>query len=200
MTRSGTLSVLCLALCALLVSIPAAGQKVLLDKVIAIVDEDVVLQSELDARRKSIREQAQQNNQPLPGDDELSEEVLEVLVMENLQMQMANRMSIRFDDDTINGVLSNMAAGANMSFDDYVSVMEENGDYLETRNEIRKQITLQDLQRGVVNRRITITDQEIDNFLDSDAGKEYTAADYFVDDILISTSASDTNEVTSAKL
>ena len=200
MIRSGTLSVLCLALCALLVSIPAAGQKVLLDKVIAIVDEDVVLQSELDARRKSIREQAQQNNQPLPGDDELSEEVLEVLVMENLQMQMANRMSIRFDDDTINGVLSNMAAGANMSFDDYVSVMEENGDYLETRNEIRKQITLQDLQRGVVNRRITITDQEIDNFLDSDAGKEYTAADYFVDDILISTSASDTNEVTSAKL
>ena len=194
----GALPIVCL--CALLISSPVAGQKVLLDKVIAVVDEEVVLQSELVSRSELVREQAQQTDQFLPEGEEFRDEVIELLVMENLQMQLANRMSIRFDDDAINGVISNMAAQANMSFDDYVAQIRGAGDYLQTRNEIRKQVTMQDLQRGVVNRRITITDQEIENFLTSDAGKEFTAANYFVDDILIPTSSSDSTAANNAKL
>lgn len=178
----------------------ASAQRVLLDKVIAIVDDDVVLKSELDARIREITEQAARSGQPLPEDREQFEsDILEALVVENIQMQLADRVSIRYDDDTINRVLGNMASNSNMSFDEYVNVLEANGVYLQTREQVRKQMTIQELQRGMVSRRITITEQEIDNFLNSEMGRELMAADYFVEDLLIPFSAQDTAEIKQAK-
>ena len=165
------------------------AQRVLLDKVIAIVDEDVVLQSEVNTRVNEIRAQAQRANQPLPEDFEsFKAEIIEALVIENIQMQLAERVSIRFDDDTINRILGNMANNNNMSFDEYVNTLENAGVYLETREQVRKQMTIQELQRGMVNRRITITQQEINNFLNSQMGREMIAADYFLEHVLIPTS------------
>jgi peptidyl-prolyl cis-trans isomerase SurA len=114
-------------------------------------------------------------------------------------MQLANRVSIRYDDDTINRVLGNMASNNNLTFDQYVDALEENGVYLQTREQVRKQMTMQELQRGMVNRRIKITEQEIDNFLNSEMGRELMAADYFVDDLLIPFSAADIPEIKSEK-
>lgn len=191
----------CAGLGALLcVSAPAAfGQRQLLDRVIAIVDKDVVLLSDLETRLAEIREQAATNSQPLPPADQLRSEVLEALITENLQMQFAERVSIRFDDDTVNRVLDNMARNNNMSFDEYVSLLEERGVYLRTREQVRKQMTLQELQRGIVNRRITITDQEIQNFLNSEMGREVMAAEYFVDHLLVLSDETDTPELREEK-
>lgn len=178
----------------------ASAQRVLLDKVIAIVDDDVVLKSELDARIREITDQAARSGQPLPEDREQFEsDILEALIVENIQMQLADRVSIRYDDDTINRVLGNMANNSNMSFDDYVNALEANGVYLQTREQVRKQMTIQELQRGMVSRRITITEQEIDNFLNSEMGREMMAADYFVEDLLIPLSAMDSAEIKQAK-
>lgn len=177
----------------------ALGQRQLLDRVIAIVDKDVVLLSDLEDRLAEIREQAAANNQPLPPADQLRSEVLEALITENLQMQFAERVSIRFDDDTVNRVLDNMARNNNMTFDEYVSLLEERGVYLRTREQVRKQMTLQELQRGIVNRRITITDQEIQNFLNSEMGREVMAAEYFVDHLLVLSDETDTPEVRETK-
>ena len=189
------------ALLLLLVAAPFANaQRVLLDKIIAIVDDDVVLKSELDERINEIIAAAQRSGQPLPEDREQFEsDILEALIVENIQMQLANRVSIRYDDDTINRVLGNMARNSNLSFDEYVDALEENGVYLQTREQVRKQMTMQELQRGMVNRRIKITEQEIDNFLNSEMGRELMAADYFVDDLLIPFSAADTPEIKAAK-
>lgn len=111
----------------------ASAQRVLLDKVIAIVDDDVVLKSELDARIREITDQAARSGQPLPEDREQFEsDILEALIVENIQMQLADRVSIRYDDDTINRVLGNMANNSNMSFDDYVNALEANGVYLQS--------------------------------------------------------------------
>lgn len=178
----------------------ASAQRVLLDKVIAIVDDDVVLKSELDARIREITDQAARSGQPLPEDREQFEsDILEALIVENIQMQLADRVSIRYDDDTLNRVLGNMANNSNMSFDDYVNALEANGVYLQTREQVRKQMTIQELQRGMVSRRITITEQEIDNFLNSEMGREMMAADYFVEDLLIPLSAMDSAEIKQAK-
>ena len=87
------------------------AQRLLLDRIIVVVDQDVVLQSELDARLQDIRANAAANNRLLPEQDELQSEVLDALILENLQMQFAERVSIRFDDDTINRVLLNMEIG-----------------------------------------------------------------------------------------
>jgi peptidyl-prolyl cis-trans isomerase SurA len=172
------------------------AQRVLLDKVIAIVDEDVVLQSEVNTRVAEIQAQAQRANQPLPENFEtFKSEIIEALVIENIQMQLAERVSIRFDDDTINRILGNMASNNNMSFDDYVNTLENAGVYLETREQVRKQMTIQELQRGMVNRRITITQQEINNFLNSQMGREMIAADYFLEHVLIPISAGDSADV-----
>lgn len=189
------------ALLLLLIAAPFANaQRVLLDKIIAIVDDDVVLKSELDERINEIIAAAQRSGQPLPEDREQFEsDILEALIVENIQMQLANRVSIRYDDDTINRVLGNMARNSNLSFDEYVDALEENGVYLQTREQVRKQMTMQELQRGMVNRRIKITEQEIDNFLNSEMGRELMAADYFVDDLLIPFSAADTPEIKAEK-
>ncbi|HAI14876.1 MAG TPA: hypothetical protein DCM12_00225, partial [Gammaproteobacteria bacterium] len=180
--RTHSISFLNLGLAIIIGCLPvfSFAQRVLLDRVIVVVDEDVVLQSELDARLADVTANAAANNRPLPEQDELRSEVLDTLILENLQMQFAERVSIRFDDDTINRVLLNMAENSNMSFDEYVTTLEEAGLYLITREQVRKQLTIQELQRGMVNSRLAITEQEIDNFLSSEMGRETMAAEFVI--------------------
>jgi peptidyl-prolyl cis-trans isomerase SurA len=192
--------VLALSIAASLAAAPAVAQRILLDKIIAIVDEDVVLQSELNERMTAVRQAAIANEQAPPPEDEMRDEVLEALILENLQMQLAERVSIRYDDDTINRVLENMAQNANMSFDEYVSTLEASGVYLQTRENVRKQMSMQELQRGMVNQRITITEQEIDNFLNSEMGREVMSADYLLNHILVPAPATDSTTQRADKL
>ena len=177
----------------------AEAQRQTMDRVIAIVDESVVLQSELAQRLIDVQEAAARSGRPLPPPRQLREEVLETLVIESLQLQFAERVSIRFDDDTINRVLANMAANNGMSLEQYVGTLESEGVYLLTREQVRRQLTIQELQRGVVNRRITITDQEIENFLNSQSGREVMAAQYLLDHILVPVIETDSPEIRGSK-
>lgn len=177
-----------------------AQQRQLLDRVIAIVDSDVVLLSELENRLADIRRQAAASGQELPPAAQLRQEMLDQLILENLQLQLAERVSIRFDDDTINRVLTNMAQNAGLSFNEYVATLEQEGVYLQTREEVRRQLTLQELQRGMVNSRISITNQEIENFLNSEVGREVMAADYFLEHLLIPINQTDTPQVREQKM
>ncbi|MEC7581458.1 MAG: peptidylprolyl isomerase [Pseudomonadota bacterium] len=189
------------ALICLFLTLPAAAQqRVLLDKIVAIVDRDVVLQSELNNRLEDIRRTAERDNRELPPPNQLRDEVLETLIMENIQMQFAERASIRYDDDTINRVLGNMAQESGLSFEAYIQALEAQGVYLQTREQVRQQLTMQELQRGYVNQRITVTDQEIDNFLNSEMGQEVISADYLIDHILIPVTSADGPQIRSDKL
>ncbi|MDX1491576.1 MAG: peptidylprolyl isomerase [Pseudohongiellaceae bacterium] len=193
------LCALALVFIGVIASNPALAQRQTLDKVVAIVDEGVVLQSELDRRIEEIKAQAAQTGQALPADDVLQDQIVETLVVESLQLQMANRMGIQYDDDTINSVMRNVAQQNNMSFDQYVSILSDAGEYLATREQIRKELSLRDLQRGVVNRRINITNQEIDNFLNSEMGREALAPEFFVEQTLISVGEEDPSDLVAAK-
>lgn len=179
---------------------PASAQRVLLDRIVALVDEGVVLQSELDARLLDIQTKAARANRPLPEIGKLRTEMLESLILENLQMQLAERVSIRFNDDQINRVLRNMAENNNMSFDEYLDALNEAGVYLQTREQVRKQMTMQELQRGMVNSRIQITDQEINNFLNSETGRESMAPNYLVEHMLIPVSSEEDAAVKQSKI
>lgn len=196
---STLLSVLTLT-CALGSMSATAQQRQLLDKVVALVDDNVVLMSELNARLADIRRNASASNQQLPPAGQLRQEVLETLILENLQLQMAERVSIRYDDDTINQVLTNMAQSNNMSFDQYVAALEADGMYLQAREDVRRQLTIQELQRGMVNSRIGVTEQEIDNFLNSEMGREVMAADYLVDHLVVQLDGTEAPEVRAEKL
>ena len=189
------------SLCAiLLLSAPAAlAQRQLLDKIIAVVDDGVILQSEYDARLEEVRQRAEQMGMALPPPELLREQVMENLIIENLQLQLAERVGIRFDDDTLNRVIADLAQGNNMTFDQYVSALDSQGVYLQTRERIRRELLVNEIQRGMVNRRISITDQEIDNYLSSEAGRTAMAPDYLVDQILIPVPESDSPSVREAK-
>jgi peptidyl-prolyl cis-trans isomerase SurA len=176
-----------------------APQREVLDKVIAIVDEGVVLQSELNVRLEEIYSQARESGRQLPPEADLRAQVIEALVIESLQMQFADRMGVRFDDQTVNEVFQSLAAASNMTFDDYIASLEAQSRYLITREQVRKELALREVQRGIVNRRINITDQEIENFLNSETGRVTMAPDYLVDQILIPVSENDPAEVVAAK-
>ena len=194
-----TTAALLLPLCLLVTNTPVNAQRVLLDKIVAIVDRDVVLQSELLERLQDVRTSAAREERELPPENQLREEILEALILENIQLQFAARASIRYDDDTINRVLGSMAAENNISFDQYVQNLEAAGVYLRTREQVRKQLTLQELQRGAVNSRIHVTEQEIDNFLNSEMGQAVVAADYLIDHILVPVAATDSAAIKQAK-
>ncbi|TFH75191.1 molecular chaperone SurA [Gammaproteobacteria bacterium LSUCC0112] len=183
----------------LMLASAANAQPQLLDKIIAVVDDGVVLQSEYEERVVEVQARAAQMNMALPPPDALREQVMESLIIENLQLQLAERVGIRFDDDTLNRVIADLAQSSNMSFDQYVSALQAQGVYTQTRERIRKELAVNEVQRGMVNRRITITDQEIDNYLSSEAGRIAMAPDYLVDQILIPVPESDSPAVREAK-
>jgi peptidyl-prolyl cis-trans isomerase SurA len=187
------------ALVLLSISLPVSAERQLLDKVIAIVDDGVILQSEFDERYQEIIQRAQEMQMQLPGPADLRNQIMENLIVESLQLQLANRVGIRFDDDTLNRVIADLAESNNMSFDQYVAVLDAQGVYLTTRERIRRELSMNEVQRGLVNRRINITDQEIENYLNSEAGRAAMSPDYLVDQILVPIPAADSPAMISAK-
>lgn len=176
-----------------------AQQRQALDKIIAIVDDGVILQSEYDERYAEIMQRVEQMDLEVPPPEQLREQIMENLIIENLQLQLASRVGIRFDDDTLNRVITDLAQGNNMTFEQYVTALDAQGIYLQTRERIRRELAVNEVQRGLVNRRISITDQEIENYLRSEAGRTAMAPDYLVDQILIPVAESDSAAVRSAK-
>jgi len=86
-----------------------------LDKVVAIVDDDIILASELDERFDSIKANIARTGKQAPPDEELRKEILDLLVLENIQMQMANRYGVRIDDEELNAAVARIAANNNMT-------------------------------------------------------------------------------------
>jgi len=171
----------------LLISAPLQllAQPVEVDKVIAIVDEDVVLKSEFDGRWEQVQQQLATVTTPLPPEDVLRKQVLDQLIIEHLQMQMAKRAGIRVDDNQLNQAMASIAQENNMNFEQFVQVLQAQGLYELTRDALRNEIIRGQFQNGAVNRRIDITRQEIENFLRSEAGISETAPEYHVAHVLI---------------
>ena len=165
----------------LLAIFPVQAQ--LSDKVIAIVDDDVILKSELDNRLETIRA-----NGAIPRGlsfDELQDQVLEQLIMENLQMQLAIRSGIRVDDNSLNQTLNAIAQQNNMSFDEFRATLNETGQYQSFREQVRQDMIINNFQNGSINQRITITRQEIENYLRSEAAQADISPEYRVQHVLV---------------
>ncbi len=164
------------------------AQPVKIDKVIAIVDGAIILQSELIQRQTLINQQILEQNLAAPPEEELREQILDQLITENLQMQVAERAGIRIDDNMLNETMTSIAQQNNMTFDQFRQVLEAQNAYLSTREQLRKEMTINQVQGGAVNQRINITRQEIENYLRSEAGLSNIAPEFHVAHVLIPTS------------
>jgi peptidyl-prolyl cis-trans isomerase SurA len=182
-TQSGKFFI---AFATLLLSAVAQTQPIEIDRVFAVVDDDVVLKSEFDERWAQIEAQIQQT--PVgqrPPTAEIRKQLLDQLVLEHLQMQMAERAGVRIDDNMLNRAMESIAAQNNLSFEQFRQALDEQGLYESTRAALRDQITLDELQRNAVNRRIEISRQEIENYLRSETGMQEIAPEYHVAHVLI---------------
>ena len=181
------------ALIILLVSLQASAQVKVLDKIVAIVDDDVVLKSELDQRMDAIVAQLTQSGTQMPPEKILEQQVLERLISERLQLTMGYDSGVRISDEELNQAIARIAASNKISVAQYIEQVALQGSSISAmRGEIRNELTIMRVQQGKVMRRIRISEQELDNFLKSEEGRFVTSPDVNIGQILLSIS-SDSN-------
>ena len=161
----------------------------ILDEIVAIVDDNVILRSELDARMQQVRANIAQSGQDIP-EERIRREVMDMMILENIQMQMAERVGLRISDEQLSAAMARIAAQNNMSLEQFREALNASGtSYTAAREQIRREMVLQQVQRGNVNQRIQITDQEIANYLESEEGRKRTAPEYHFAHILVALSS-----------
>lgn len=150
-----------------------------LNRIAAVVNGDVVLENELEAKLGRVREQLRAQNTAMPDEKALRQQVLERLIVDQLQLQLAASNNIQIDDETLTGNLRNIAEQNNMSLEQFRTTLEREGqDFNAFREEIRDQIAIARLHQQMVGNRINVTEQEVDTLLANEktwggAEKEY---------------------------
>lgn len=168
-----------LAFCLPAAAAPDGSEGQALDQVIAIVDDDVVLASELRERVQQVVTNIEKQGKQAPPMAEIQKSLLDQLILENIQMQLAVRAGVRISDAQLNDSMQRIAQQNQLSLAQFKQALDADGlSYAGTREQIRKEMMLQRVQQGNVNQRVQITDQEINNFLDSSEGAALTAADF----------------------
>ena len=180
------LTTICLAIAALLTVLSANARVEMLDEIVAIVDEDVALLSEVEERLNAFKLQAQAANQQIPDEATIRTQIVERLIVESLQLQTGDRAGVRINDDELNEALSSVAAQNNMNLAQFRSAVEKDGiAWIEMRETVRRDLTINHVQQGIMQSRIKISDQEIDSFLNSEIGRLVTADEYRLSHILL---------------
>ncbi len=163
-----------------------ANAKSVLDKVVAVVEDGVVLQSELSSRTQSIVSRLNAQNTPLPPPDIIRQRVLDQLVLEQIQVQMAEKVGLRITDNELTETMSNIAARNGFSLDQFAEALKSEGVTLpEAREQIRTEMLTGRLQQRMVSNRVRVTENEVKSFLVSAAGRKSTSAEYLLGHILI---------------
>lgn len=169
------------SLCAaMLLGSAAQAEVVPLDRVAAIVDNDVVMVSQVTERMQAVRQQLRQSGAAeLPPEDELQSQVLDRLVLESIQLQMGERAGIRIDDGALNQAMQQIAARNNVTMEQFRAALERDGiSFNQAREQIRREMIINRVRQRRVRDAIQVTDQEVRNFLGSEVGRYQTSADF----------------------
>lgn len=182
--------VLSIGLAAIVLSSPFMSQatqsRELLDKVAVIVDQGVVLQSEIDELVESVKANAITSGQTLPSDAALRRQAIERLILENLQAQMAERMGIQVSDPQLDQTIANIAQQQGMSMQMFRGELAKEGLAYEVyREQIRKELISGEVRRANVRRRVYITQQEVDTLLGVMNQQGENQAEYRLGHILV---------------
>ncbi|KAB0481104.1 peptidylprolyl isomerase SurA [Vibrio sp. IB15] len=138
-----------------------------LDSVRVIVNEGVILQSDIDTSMKTLRANAKKSGQTLPSQDVLDEQVLEKLIIDTIQTQEAERIGVRIDDARLDQAIEGIAKDNNQTVEQLTaSVAEEGLSYNAFREQVRKEIAASEARNALVRRRINILPAEVDNLAD----------------------------------
>jgi peptidyl-prolyl cis-trans isomerase SurA len=150
-----------------------------IDQVVAIVDNDIVMASELRNRLAQVTESLESRGIDMPAEDILVRETLDRLILENIQLQMGKRYGVRISDEQLNASIGRIAGQNGLGLEDFRVELEGRGQsYTTMREQVRKELIIQRVQQGNVNQRIQITAQEVENFIGTAEGQKLTQPEY----------------------
>jgi peptidyl-prolyl cis-trans isomerase SurA len=163
-----------------------ATKGALLDRIAAVVNDGVVLNSDLDAQIESVSERLRQQKLELPPQNVLRQQVLERLVVQEIEMQHADKAGIKVPDETLNSALQDVAQRNNIALTQLPDALAQQGvDYAAYREEMRRELMLGILRQRDVLQRISVTPREIDQFLEKQSKTPNEHNEYNVSHILI---------------
>jgi peptidyl-prolyl cis-trans isomerase SurA len=155
-------------------AIPVAfGAVEILDKVIAVVDDDVIMDSELQERLTAVKNNIALRNVEAPPEDVLIRQTLDRLILESIQLQMGARYGIRIEEQQMATAVARLAGQNGLTPEQFITQLEASGgSYADLRDNIGREMIIQRVQSGNVNQRIEINAAEIDAFLQTSDGEE----------------------------
>ena len=175
-------------------------QGTLLDRIAAVVNDGVVLESEVDDQMHEVTVRLQAQNMALPADSVLRKQVLDRLILQRIELQQANHDGITISDDQLNSALQDVATRNKIAFSDLPAVLSQQGiDYASYRDQMRQQLTIGLLRQRDVLQRIAVTPREVDQFIAKQTKHPAANAEYNVSHILIAVPANATpDQITQA--
>ncbi|HSI25051.1 MAG TPA: peptidylprolyl isomerase [Methylotenera sp.] len=159
-----------------------------MDRIVAIVDQGVITEQELIDRTRTVKNQLEKQGTPLPADSVLERQVLERLIADSLQLQLAAQTGIKIDDTQLDKTIERIAAQNKMSVDEFKDVLEKDGIPLSKfREDIRSEITIARVREREVDNKLNISEGEIDNYLTTQANRGEEQDEFEISHILIRT-------------
>jgi len=172
----------------ILTSIPLFSKIEVLDRVAIIVDDGIVMASQIENDLAEIIARYDEQNVPKPEIEVLREQVIEQLIIEELQLQLADRAGIRISDTELNETIGRIAANNNMELQEFIAFIKESGDsYQKLREDVKKEMIVQRIQRGKVGSEIDITENEFQAFLATDESLAELQPEILARQILVKT-------------
>ncbi len=170
-----------------------------LDRVVAIVDNDVVMQSQLDQRTREVQQTIAKRGGGVPPASALQQQVLERLIVENLQLQIGERSGIRITDEELNQAIATIAQRNGMTPDQFRAALTRDGlSFDDAREQVRREMVISRVRQRRVAERIQVSEQEVKNFLASDLGKMQLSEEFRLANILIPTPESASSDAIQA--
>ena len=160
-----------------------------LDRIVAVVNDDIIARSELDARIEQVRDRLRQSGTTPPPDSTLRMQVLERMVLNRLQLQLARDSGIRVDDERLNNTLLRIAEQNNLTLREFRDTLERDGhEFAKFREGIREEIMISEVRRRRVESQVHISQRDIDDYLSTmeSQGAEADRNRYRMQHILIS--------------
>ena len=157
-----------------------------LDKIIAVVEDDVILEGELQREIATIVQRIQASNTPMPPDYVLKKQVLEKMIIEKLQHHLAERVGIKLSEEMLNNSATDIAQRNNMTLEQFKQELQNQGmSYQDFLDNMRNEIVINQLRGKEIGDRIKVTDKEIEHFIETEEKAGEGIGQYHLGHILI---------------
>lgn len=167
-------------------TLAAAPQILDVDRIVAVVNKDVITWQELSDEIERVTQQLRTNNTQLPPPNILRQKVLEGLVVKRLQLELAKTTGIRVSDEELNESINEIAGKNKLSLEEFRKVLAREGfSFEQFRENIRDEMIIGKLRARQIHQRISITDREVDNMLSTLESRTNTHSEYHLGHILI---------------